>query len=381
MEHSPPLSKLPTERRRGSLTSLFVKVAVSLLLACLFAWLVERGGVPLIPNEAQFRRVVPSLVAVGVLLYLIAHVLRASRWRFLIRPIAPLRLGAVVSLNWIGFSAIFLLPLRLGEVVRPGLTRLRHGVSVTAGLGTVAVERVVDGLIASLCVAWGLYALQHSSSKDPFARHLPAYALSALAVFSVGLFVLGLLLWKRQGAHKLAEAIVGRFSTKSALWVGEKIDRLTSGFRSLSSFRLTAAFAAESIGYWALSAASMWALAVGCGLPLGYAHSIALTGILALGVLLPAGPGLFGNFQLSVLAGLKLYLGDTLTMERGAVFIFLLYAVQGLVILLPGVFLTFRLKVPLRALMSTSRSLTQFSARPGAPSAESVGAGSVDSEV
>ena len=57
------------------------------------------------------------------------------------------------------FFAIFALPLRLGEMARPALTKLRQGIPVSVGFGTIAVERVVDGLVTSLCVAWALFAI------------------------------------------------------------------------------------------------------------------------------------------------------------------------------------------------------------------------------
>ena len=57
-------------------------------------------------------------------------------------------------------------------------------------------------------------------------------------------------------------------------------------------------------------------------------------GCLAVGILLPAGPGYFGNFQVAVLAALNMYLPSDSPPERAAVFVFLLYALQtGLTIL------------------------------------------------
>ena len=96
----------------------------------------------------------------------------ASRWRFLIRPVKEIGLKEVIALNWIGFFAIFALPLRLGEVARPALTKLRHQISVSIGFGTVAVERVVDGLVTSLCVAWALFALPRRETDDVLAQAL-----------------------------------------------------------------------------------------------------------------------------------------------------------------------------------------------------------------
>src|SRR3954449_4980725 len=100
---------------------LLPRLGLSLMLGGLFAWLSARGGVPLVPPRAAFAQVsswaVPGYLASLVLV----HALRASRWRFLIAPVRRMALSEVLWLNWIGFFAIFALPLRLGEFARPAL--------------------------------------------------------------------------------------------------------------------------------------------------------------------------------------------------------------------------------------------------------------------
>ncbi|MCA9602578.1 MAG: flippase-like domain-containing protein, partial [Myxococcales bacterium] len=113
------------------------KLIVSLLLGGLFAWLVARGGVPLIPKRADFASLHWWTVPAYAASLAVTHFFRASRWRFLIAPIKRLPLREVVALNWIGFFAIFALPLRLGELARPALTKARAGISISVGLGTV----------------------------------------------------------------------------------------------------------------------------------------------------------------------------------------------------------------------------------------------------
>ena len=151
------------------------KLLVSVALGALFAWLFARGGVPLLPSLASLSAL-PGWVVPGYLgSLLLVHFFRASRWRFLIAPVRKVPMRDVILLNWIGFFAIFALPLRLGELARPALTKLRHGISISVGLGTIAVERVIDGLITSLCVAVALLVLPRVHTEDPVAAHLPTY--------------------------------------------------------------------------------------------------------------------------------------------------------------------------------------------------------------
>lgn len=336
---SDPHPKPPSVARR-----ILPKLAISLALGALFAWLVNRGGVPLIPPAHAFARVRWWTVGLYLVSLLAMHFFRASRWRFLIHPVKndiPFR--DTILLNWIGFFAIFALPLRLGEVARPALTKIRHGVSISAGLGTVAVERVVDGLVTSLCVVWAFIALPQLPTDDELARSLPYYGALAVSVFAAAFVALALFLWQRELAGRLVRGTVGRFSPRLGELVAAKVTGIADGVRSIARPRLAIAFLFETMLYWGLNAGGMWLLGWGCGLDMTFGHAVAVMGILAIGILLPAGPGLFGNFQLAISTALKLYFAASVVGEAGAVYVFLMYGTQALLITLAGV-------VPLYAL-------------------------------
>lgn len=316
---------------------LLAKLLISVLLGGLFAWLVARGGVPLLPPPAELRRVQPWAVPVYLLSLLFVHYFRASRWRFLIAPVKRVPLRDVILLNWIGFFAIFALPLRLGEFARPALTKLRHAIPISVGLGTVAVERVIDGLITSLCVAWALLALPRARTQDAVAALLPSYGYAALALFVAAFAALGMFLWQRKLAMRVTQLCVGWLSPALAQTIALKVDNVATGVRSIADFRLGLGFVVESLLYWGCNAAGVWALGVGCGLPLQFGHALAIMGVLAIGILLPSGPGLFGNFQLAISAALHLYFAEPVVATRGAVFIFLLYLLQSSVMIVAGV--------------------------------------------
>lgn len=333
------------------------KLAISVALGALFAWLVRRGGVPLIPSVAAFEHVRWWAVGGYVALLSFTHFFRASRWRFLIAPVKrDIPFWDGVLLNWIGFFAIFALPLRLGEVARPALTKIRHGVSISSGLGTVAVERVVDGLVTSLCVVWALLALPRLDASDEFVRSLPYYGYLAVAAFCAAFVALALFLWQRTLAVRLIHGTVGRLSKRFGELVAAKVSNVAEGIRSMAHPTLAFGFLAETGAYWALNAAGMWLLGWGCGLEMSFGHAVAVMGILAIGILLPAGPGLFGNFQLAVSTALKLYFTTTIVGEQGAVYILLMYATQAVLITVTGVVPLYALKLSFEDLLRTGGS-------------------------
>ena len=162
------------------------------------------------------------------------HYFRASRWRFLIAPVQRVPMKDVILLNWIGFFAIFALPLRLGELARPALTKLRHGIPISVGLGTIAVERVIDGLITSLCVAVALLVLPRVHTSDPVAAHLPAYGYAALILFTCAFIALGMFLWQRALAMRLTRATLGLVSPRLAELLAGKVGNVADGIRSIT---------------------------------------------------------------------------------------------------------------------------------------------------
>ncbi|MBX7197476.1 MAG: flippase-like domain-containing protein [Sandaracinaceae bacterium] len=349
---SPPSGSPPRETTT-LWRSLAPKLALSLVLGALFAFLVSRGGVPLLPPAEAFAHVRWELVALYVLILLATHFFRASRWRFLAAPIKDVPFAESVFINWIGFFAIFALPLRLGEFARPALSKMRQGIAVSVGLGTVAVERVLDGLVTSLCVVWGLAFLPRLASEDPVVESLPYYGWMAVALFTAALSGLVLFLWQRELAVKLIELTFGLVSKKLASNVAGKVSGIADGVRSIAHLRLAAGFVGETLLYWALNAFGMWVLAIGCGLDLGLGQAFAVMGILAIGVLLPAGPGMFGNFQLAISVALKLFFPESTVATQGAVYILLLYVVQASLITLAGVLPLYAMNLRLRDLVRT----------------------------
>jgi uncharacterized protein (TIRG00374 family) len=340
----------PVEPDRAR-TRFIPKLIISIALGALFAWLAARGGVPLVPPGSAFHGVSGWAVPGYLLSLCVVHFFRASRWRFLIYPVKKLPFRDVILLNWIGFFAIFALPLRLGEFARPTLTKLRHGVPISAGFGTVAAERVIDGLLTSLCVAFTLFALPRLPTTDSVAKHLPTYGYAALGLFCCAFIALGMFLWMRSLAVRLTNFSIGLVSKQLGSLLAEKVSNVADGLHSLASPRLAAGFLFESSIYWGVNALGVWWLGRGVGLPMSFGHAVSVMGVLAIGILLPTGPGLFGNFQLAVAACLKLFFPESIVATQGAVFVFLLYLCQSAVMILGGIVPLYAMKLRMRDLV------------------------------
>ena len=122
------------------------KLAVSLLIGAGFVWLLQVGALPLVPGPEAFRKLRWWTVPSYVLLWTVVHALRAGRWYWLLAPVQRVSLRTLLPVAFVGFGAILLLPLRTGEVVRPVLIHRQSRVSGWAATGTIAAERIIDGL-------------------------------------------------------------------------------------------------------------------------------------------------------------------------------------------------------------------------------------------
>ncbi len=322
------------------------KLLVSLVLGAGFVLLMMRGGFPIIPPAGAFARTHLWVVVLYVLMIIGVHWLRAWRWVYLLRPMAEVAPRKIIAAAWVGFLAILLFPFRMGEVVRPYLIRERGKVSLSAAFGTIALERVLDGLILSLMLAACLLLLPQRPDAPPWVA---AAGYATLALFVTALAVLLALLRWPVFTQRAVRRLGGFFSPK----LGDRFARIAAGLieglSSLPNPRMFLPFLGYTLAYWALNGFGMWVLAKGTGLDLSVAQAYAVMGILAVGILLPTAPGLFGAFQYSVFIALGLYLPPSAVRTQGAAYIFLVYTTQFVWHVIAGGMFLFTEHISLRA--------------------------------
>ncbi len=313
------------------------RVAIgSVLLISLFGVVLWRGGFPVLPSRSALSKVSPFSLAWYVACWLCILLIRSVRWRFLLRPLAPVPWWHVIRVSLIGFGALGLLPLRLGEAVRPTMIRRSNQIGWWEAVGTVGAERILDGLFLSSTLAFSLYSTQwlsplpdHIGNLPVPVAFVPVATTVALSTFATLFICLGLFYWSREFTQRLISRTVGVVSHRAAAWLTSAIARTAAGLTFLPMWRYLVPFFALTGMYWLLNAASLMLLMRACGLTnatLGQAW--VSMGVLGLGVVVPNAPGFFGAFQLSLFAGLALYFRTDEVISSGAVFVFYAYVVQ-----------------------------------------------------
>ncbi len=317
------------------------KLILSLVVAAVFVWLLRAGALPFLPDKQALADFQWWTFFAYLAAWTVVNFLRAWRSKFLLDPIFKLPTGKLLNTSFVGFAAILILPVRAGEFVRPALVREKGKLSGWSVTGTVAAERIIDGLLLSVILLVGLAG---SVTLDPLPekigqlnvspRVVPSATLTALVVFTVGFVVMGLFYYARDWARNATRTILGFFSESLGVWVADRVERVSSGLAFLPQWQYTLPFIFWTSVYWLLNAASTLFLSHGCGLTeLTFAQCCVITGFLALGIMVPNVPGFFGQFQFSVYAALSLFVAEDRLLTSGSMLVFTLYLGQTLVLL------------------------------------------------
>ncbi len=308
----------------------------SLVGAVVLLWLASQR-LPLWPERFELPR--PDLLWLAIGSYLPYAFVRAARLRFLLDPLVRdasgdpstrIRPTLVHGSGYLSFFMVLLLPLRLGELSRPLLlSRGRApGIGFPEALGSVAAERVVDGLMVVGLLFGGLSfaAPQQDPEVAAWLLQVQRFGRFMGLVFLAALLVL---MWSSRVEGR-ASWLVRRVLGERAL--GEKIsglaERTAAALRPLWIARQGLPLLGWSVVYWALTVLQLWLVLRACGLELGPAEAAAMVAIIGLSIQLPGGPAQAGSFQAGTAVGLGLFLTAAEVQGAGASFAFVMYAFQ-----------------------------------------------------
>ncbi len=303
---------------------LALKLFISVGIGALCIWFLLRRM-----DVGETMRVLRQTSPTAVLLYMATmipvHLFRSWRWEYLLRPIGvSLPLPRLIAISSVGFMGILALPVRLGEFIRPYYV-VRGGQSrMSAVLGTVAVERIVDGLVISIVF---FVCFMGSASQDSNLR-FAAWA-SLLGFVGLTLF-LAFALRSPDATIKFAlrVTLLSRLAPRLAERASDKLRALIQGFRVLHEPRNLIPFLVQTVLYWGSNGFGMWVLArymhLDISLTAAYA-TMALTGVV---LSLPNSPGLVGQFQLGIVAALGAYLPAVTVNSYGFAYSIALHFIQ-----------------------------------------------------
>jgi uncharacterized protein (TIRG00374 family) len=229
----------------------------------------------------------PGWLIVALAVYLAGLWVRALRWRLILRPHVEVAGRDAFALLVIGYAANNVLPVRAGEFVRAGLLQQRHEAPWATGLGTIVVERILDGLVLASLLA-GTVAL---AGGDGLLRTLALIALLGFAAIAAMLVLLGRTSGHR--ARRLMPLVPSRFRSR----IEATLARFAVGLTALHGARVWTALVAFSVATWGLEAATYWLVGLAFGLPLDAPLYLGLCGAANLAIAAPSTAGGIGPFE------------------------------------------------------------------------------------
>ena len=237
-------------------------------------------------RHARYGWILPAMG-----LYLMALVARTARWRALLSAERMIPMRALLPTMAMGRGANNIYPFRTGEIVRVLLLRQRNDVPLPAGLASILVERVFDGLTMILLL---ILAAVIGGIPD----YLQYVLWMAVAVFGLALvFVYGLVLWPTQ-IQKWSTWLIAHLSPRRfRLRLYGIVERFIFGFASIRSPRTVTIVLVCSITVWTLETISYRLLMNAFGFGLNLHHLLLMSGAANLGTALPSGPGNLGTFD------------------------------------------------------------------------------------
>lgn len=305
---------------------------LGVVISALFLYIALRGQkldqVVAALGEAQYAWLVP-----GVGVYFLGVAARTWRWHYLLRPLKSIPLGRLFPMVTIGYMGNNIYPARAGEVLRSYVLRRSDGVSMSASLATVLIERLFDGLTMLLFVFIALPFFPLNESLRQFVIVFTLLFLGALIVFLY-------LAARPQQAEAvygwfIDRLIPGRFRDRVRLI----LTRFMTGLHSLRSGRDVALLFLTSIVIWLFETLKYWFVMHAFPFDVSFFTLMLMNGVVNLFTTIPAAPGYVGTFDAP---GIEILKNAGVAAEVATAYTLVLHAALWLPITLLGIWYMWR---------------------------------------
>ena len=342
----------------------YINLILSILLGLVFLYLTFKG-VDFNKLSDSFSKIKWTYIVLYLFFLTGIQIVRTTRWGVMLRPIKKIGFKDLYIVSSVGFMALVTLPLRLGEFARPYLIYERCGVSMSAAMATIVVERVIDGITIGIVffTTWLILSFTFNTAIPPF---LVNAGVIFFIVFVV-IFIICILMYIKQSffervvrfifrilSHNLAERVVGI------------LNRFIFGLKSLPDVKSFLNIFIQSMIYWGLNATGLYLMFFACGLvdrdgnSLPYIAAYVVLSMQVIGITIPSGPAFVGPFDFFTLKALELFVSPTLMDSNALLYVFVVHTMQFLQQTLYGIVFIFTGSVSFRSILSSSKHINDF---------------------
>ncbi|MBI1794674.1 MAG: flippase-like domain-containing protein [Chloroflexi bacterium] len=286
---------------------------LGVLISVVFIWLALRGL-----RLDQFWGAVKTAnywwLIPGIGVYFVGVWVRAWRWHYLLGPIKKIPTNSMFPITTIGYMGNNIYPARAGEVLRAVILKRREGVSVSASLATIIVERIFDGVVMLAFVFVNLPELARLTGGSGFVGNIQQVAVIGTGVF---LGALAIFLLAAMFPHTTAKVMLWFIEHLAPKRLHERITSLMNkfldGLASLRSPLNVLMVFFTSVIIWLLETGKYWFVMQAFNFKVSFFALMLMNGIVNLATTIPSAPGYIGTFDAPGIAVLTAYGVDQAT--------------------------------------------------------------------
>ena len=275
------------------------KLILGIVISAVFVYLSMRG--------VEYREILKGLqdanyifLFPATILFLSLALLRSLRWGVILSPLEEIGQRKLFPITCVGFMAIALIPLRIGEVVRPYLISTKSKIPLSSSLATIFVERVLDGITL---LAILLFVIFGSTVPSWLTKVGNSFLIAFIILVSLILF----LRFRKDLALRVLSPLFNKLPRKIGSKMETIIESFVEGFGIISNPKKVIYALFLSVLIWVFSALAIYFLYCFQNLNLPLLSSFVVLVVTVIGISLPTGPGFLGNFQFACIMALLIY--------------------------------------------------------------------------
>jgi len=308
------------------------KLWLGLLTSIIFLYIglqgLQIGQVWSALREASYGWLAPA-----VLVYFVAVWARTWRWHYLLGPIKAIPLRQLFPIVVIGYMGNNVYPARAGELIRAYVLRKREGISISASLATIIVERIFDGVVMLLFVFVSL-------PFTPMPAWLQRVVIVGGLLFFGALLVFFIIAASPVRAQKIYAWLITHLVPASFQGpIRGFADRFMEGLHSLRSGRDLFMVFLTSPLIWLTETVVYWLVVQGFDFNVPFYALMLMSGVVNLATTIPSSPGYVGTFDA---LGIKVLEGFDVSGTLAAGYTLVLHATLWLPITLLGFYFMWR---------------------------------------
>ncbi len=239
----------------------------------------------------------PIVVSVG--LRTIALWIRGLRWKRILQQVKEVPAIRVFRIVCIGELGNYLLPARIGDVMRGMMIAKKESISKGFSLTSIVIDRLLDVLVVSFLFVSFSFAL----SFPKWVNEVSYMVGSAFIIIVVGWLVL---LWGKDHINRFTQTIFSIVPKLKGI-VGQLLMPFFEALGVITKSRLMIHVTVLSIVLWGIYSAAFYFVLMGLRIELAWYVPILAVSTVALGQIIPSAPGFVGTSEFLYVSILTLF--------------------------------------------------------------------------